>query len=104
MISQPINCDANTECLYLSRSWRQLHHRESVCETCRFPAQLSKKIRDLHPKYISHQIIVEQAGLQPTCFRLLPLKILFQLRFSHFTYWCKQPISKKPFLYMKRIP
>ena len=33
---------------------------ENVCETCRFPAQLSKKLGDLHPKNTySHKIIAK---------------------------------------------
>jgi hypothetical protein len=73
---------------------------ESVCETCRFPAQLSKKLGIYIQKiHIPIKLLREQAGLQPTCF-LLPLKILFQLRFSHFTYWCKQPISKQAFFFI----
>jgi hypothetical protein len=67
------NCDAKIRPISLGT----VTPLEKVfCETCRFPAQLSKKLGDLHPKiHIPIKLLQEQAGLQPTCFHW-PLKIL----------------------------
>jgi hypothetical protein len=59
--------DTNCPEGYTYLSWNSYTIGESVCETCRFPAQLSKKL-DLHQKIHIPSNNCEQAGLQPTCF------------------------------------
>lgn len=39
---------------------------ESVCETCHFPAQLSKKLSELHPKNTYSHKIIAQTGWTTT--------------------------------------